>query len=91
MPPIRLPEEVIARPAMTGRLVLEAGSFFRRDLAQQQAARIAGLGARVEPFGSGRQQQYRVRIGPFPDLAQADRALTGVLGAGLPEVKLTVE
>jgi rare lipoprotein A len=35
--------------------------------------------------------QYRVRLGPFSDAAAADRAVSAVLAAGLPEVKLLVE
>ncbi len=91
LPPNPLPEQVSQRPASPGRLVLEAGSFFRRDLAQRQAARIAGLGARVEQRGSGRSAQYRVVAGPFASVAAADAAFAGALGAGLPEARMTVE
>jgi rare lipoprotein A len=87
-----LPETVSqGRPLPGFRYVVQAGSFFRRDLAQQQASRLAGLGARVETVGAGRQALHRVRIGPFTDLAAADRAVAGVLAAGLPEVRLVVE
>ncbi|TCZ66791.1 RlpA-like double-psi beta-barrel domain-containing protein [Roseicella aquatilis] len=88
LPPDPLPEQVVQRPPQPGRLYLETGSFFRRDLAQRQASRI---GARVEAFGEARSVQYRVRLGPFPDVAAADRAVAEVLAAGLPEVKLLVE
>ncbi|WP_052388708.1 SPOR domain-containing protein [Belnapia moabensis] len=91
MPPDPLPEIVTTRPAQPGRLLIEAGSFFRRDLAQRQAARIPGVRPRVEPLGGGRQPQYRVVAGPFPDVAAADRAVGAVLLAGLPEVRLLVE
>ena len=91
LPPNPLPEQLSQRPAAPGRLVLEAGSFFRRDLAQRQAARIAGLRARVEQQGSGRGVVYRVVAGPFAGVAEADAAFTGALGAGLPEARLLVE
>ena len=91
LPPERLPEQVVQRPAAPGRLVVEVGTFFRRDLAARQAARLAAFGGRVEPFGAGRQQQFRVRLGPFSDLPEADRALAGVLGTGMPEAALLVE
>jgi len=91
LPPDPLPEEVVQRPATPGWLVVEVGSFFRRDLAQRQAARLAGLGARVETSGAGRQAIHRVRIGPFADLATADQRVADVLAAGLPEVRLLVE
>lgn len=90
LPPDPLPEVVTRRPATPGRPMVEAGTFFRRDLAQQQAARLSGLGARVEALGTGRQPQYRVRIGPFDSLGEADRALAGVLAAGRPEASLTL-
>ncbi|MBL6457806.1 SPOR domain-containing protein [Belnapia sp. T6] len=91
LPPDPLPETVVTRYAARGRLVVEAGTFFRRDLAARQAARLAGLAPRVEPFGGGRQPQYRVVMGPYPDLAAADRIVAGVLAAGLPEARLLVE
>ncbi|MBL6077617.1 SPOR domain-containing protein [Belnapia sp. T18] len=91
IPPDPLPEAITSRPAQPGRLVVEAGSFFRRDLAQRQAARIPGVRPRVEPFGAGRLPQYRVVAGPFPDIATADRAIGAVLRAGLPEARLLVE
>lgn len=89
LPPNPLPELVAQRPIPPGRLLVEAGSFFRRDLAQRQAAKLAG--ARAEAFGEGRQPQYRVRLGPFTTVAEADRAVAAVLEAGLPEVRLLVE
>lgn len=88
LPPDPLPETVTRGPPWPGRLFVETGTFFRRDLAQRQALRIAG---QVEAFGGGRQPQYRVRLGPFADAAAADRAVAAALAAGLPEVKLLVE
>jgi rare lipoprotein A len=90
-PPDHLPETVTQHPAMPGQLLIEAGTFFRRDLAQRQAARLAAFGGRVEATGSGRQPQFRVKAGPFASLAAADQAVVGALAAGLPEVKLIVE
>ncbi len=87
--PEALPESVQPGPAMPGRLYLEAGSFFRGDLARAQAAR---LGLRAEPFGPpGRQQQWRVRGGPYPSLAEADAALARALQSGQQELRLVVE
>ncbi|MDB5373435.1 MAG: Endolytic peptidoglycan transglycosylase RlpA [Belnapia sp.] len=91
LPPDPLPESLTQQYSRPGRLLVEAGNFFRRDLAQRQAAQLGGLGARVEPFGNGRQPQFRVRLGPYADLAAADRAVAGVLAAGLPEARLLVE
>ncbi|MEI6159241.1 MAG: RlpA-like double-psi beta-barrel domain-containing protein [Roseococcus sp.] len=87
--PERLPEQVIQGAPSTGQIWLEAGRFFRRDLAQAQAARIGG---RAEPFGPpGRQQQWRVRSGPYANIAAADAALTRAIALGQPDLRLAVE
>jgi rare lipoprotein A len=87
--PERLPEQVIQGAPSPGRIWLEAGRFFRRDLAQAQAARIGG---RAEPLGPpGRQQQWRVRAGPYASIAEADAALARALAMGQPDLRLAVE
>ncbi len=91
LPPDPLPEQLWQAQPTPGRLMLDAGLFFRRDLAQQQAARIAGLRARVEQLGGGRSAEYRVLAGPFADWREADRAFGGALAVGLPEVRVVVE
>ena len=84
-PPEALPETVAQGAAMPGRLVLEAGSFFRADFARAQAAR---LGLRAEPFG---RNQWRVRGGPYATLAEADAAFARALQSGQQELRLVVE
>ena len=87
--PERLPEQVVQGAPGMGRIWLEAGRFFRRDLAEVQAARIGG---RAEAFGPpGRQQQWRVRSGPFDGIAAADVALARALAQGQPDLRLAVE
>jgi len=87
--PERLPEEVRQGPASPGQIWLEAERFFRRDLAMVQAARIGG---RAETFGPpGRQQQWRVRAGPYGTIAAADAALARALAAGQPDLRLAVD
>ncbi|UPY35024.1 SPOR domain-containing protein [Sediminicoccus sp. KRV36] len=87
--PERLPEQVIQGAPNPGRIWLEAGRFFRRDLAQAQAARIGG---RAEPFGpAGRQQQWRVRAGPYSSISEADAALARAITLGQPDLRLAVE
>jgi rare lipoprotein A len=91
MPPDRLPEIVTRVAPSPGLLVLEVGRFFHADLARRQAARLTGLGARVQMDGRGRQAMHRVVLGPFASVEQADRAVTAAIAAGLPEVRLLVE
>ncbi len=89
-PPERLPEAVTQGAPAPGRIRLEAGRYFRRDLAEREAARIPG--ARAEPLGPrGRQQQFVVRAGPYATLAEADAAFARAMAAGLPELRLVVE
>ncbi|ATR20414.1 Lipoprotein [Roseomonas mucosa] len=88
-PPERLPERVSQGPAMPGRLMIQLGSFTGADAARRLAARVPG--ARAEPFGPGRRPEWRVRLGPFPDTASADRALEQVLRTGVSEARILVD
>jgi rare lipoprotein A len=90
-PPLRLPETVSRGPARPGRLVVDAGSFHSAAAAQQRLARLRGAGARLQAEGRGRQTIYRLLLGPFGSVAEADRAVAAVLAAGIPEVRLLVE
>jgi rare lipoprotein A len=71
-----------------GRLFVEAATFSRRDLAERQAARIGG---RVEAIGPRNSQSFRVRIGPLPNVAEADRALERTLRSGVSEARILVD
>lgn len=86
--PQRLPERVTRVAATPGRLYVEAATFSRRDLAERQAARIGG---RVEALGPRGRQTFRVRIGPFVAVADADRALEATLRAGVSEARIVVD
>jgi len=93
-PPLRLPERVTRVAARPGLLWVELATFSRRDLADRQAARLAGLRARVDVLGGrgrGVQPSYRVRLGPFSSVAEADRALEATLRAGVSEARLRVD
>ena len=87
-PPTRLPDRVTRVAAQPGLLFVETASFSRRDLAEQQAARIGG---RVEAIGPRNRQTFRVRIGPLAGVAEADRALERTLRAGVSEARILVD
>jgi rare lipoprotein A len=89
MPPERLPETVAQGYARPGRLTIQASTFTARDAAQRQAARLPG--ARVEPFGPGRRPEYRVRLGPYGSVAQADAALEMVRRSGVSDARILVD
>ncbi len=86
--PVRLPEEVSQRGAAPSRIVVDAGAFFRRDLAERRAA---ALGGRAEAAGSGRQPQFRVRLGPFATVEGADRALDAAHRRGVADAKIVLD
>ena len=96
-PPARMPERVTRTTPAPGRLFVEGATFTRRDMADRQAARLSGLGARVEQIGSaGRGRNaasatFRVRIGPLSSVAAADRALEQSLRAGVSEARILVD
>jgi rare lipoprotein A len=87
-PPGRLPETVTRGRPQPGRLFVEAATFSRRDLAERQAARIGG---RAEAIGPRNSQSFRVRIGPLPTVAEADRALERTLRSGVSEARILVD
>nr|WP_282571844.1 RlpA-like double-psi beta-barrel domain-containing protein [Roseomonas acroporae] len=89
--PDRLPEQVAQGAPSPGSLYVEAGTFSRRDMAARQAASLAGAGATVQAGGPRGREQFRVRIGPLPDPAAADRTLEQVLRSGVSEARITVE
>jgi rare lipoprotein A len=90
-PPARLPKTVTRTPPQPGRLVVEAGRFHGPGPAQRRLASLSRLGARLQQEGRGRQASWRIMLGPFGTLAEADRAVAGVIAAGIPEVRLLVE
>lgn len=86
--PARPPEEVLRRGTAPYRMVVEAGTFFRRDLADRRAA---ALGGGVEPSGSGRQRRFRVLLGPFATAGEADAALEAAFRRGAPDAKIVLD
>ena len=89
LPPARLPEEFRQGTPAPGRLVLDGGTMFTQALAQRQAARIGG---RAEASGPrSRQQEYRLRAGPFSTVAEADAALARARAAGVGDARIVVE
>jgi rare lipoprotein A len=84
-----LPETVAQSAPSPGRIMLEAATLSRPDATARLAARIPG--ARVEAFGPRRDQQFRVRLGPFDSVAAADAALERTLAAGVSGARILVD
>mgnify|MGYP005849549959 CR=1 FL=1 len=72
-----------------GRLFVEAATVSGAIAAAALAARLPG--ARVEAFGPPRDRQYRVRLGPFARVAEADAALERSLAAGVSGARILVD
>ena len=89
--PTRLEERVTRVAIAPGALWVEAATFSRRDMAERQAARLAGLAPRIDAIGPRGRESYRVRLGPFTTVAEADRALERSLGAGVSDARILVD
>lgn len=86
---VPLPETVTQGPPQPGRLYVELATLSRPEAAQLLVARVPG--ARIETIGPRRDRQYRVRLGPFPDVTGADRALERTLAAGVSGARILVD
>jgi rare lipoprotein A len=84
-----LPETVAQGSPRPGRILVEAGTLSGQAAAARLAARLPG--ARIESSGSGRDQQFRVRVGPFATPAEADMALERALSAGVSGARILVD
>ena len=89
--PDRLPETVIRTQATPGTLSIDAGLFGQMSYARQVAARLSGIGARVDRVREGRTERYHVLAGPFASIPQADAALDRAMAAGVTDARIVVE
>ena len=85
-----LPDQVLQGPPEPGAIYLHASEFGRADYAGRLAARLHGIGARVERLRDGRTERYRVAAGPFESVAAGDAALDLALRAGVIDARLVV-
>ena len=81
---------VVAVPATTA-IYVQAGAYTSPTNAGQVAARLYGLGARVSPTLKDGKRLYRVRIGPFQAVEQADAAMARVHALGHNDVEIVVD
>lgn len=86
---IPLPEHVRQGYPEPGKLFVELGTVAGGSAAAALAARVPG--AWTEAFGLRRNRQYRVRLGPFPSVAEADAALERSLAAGVSGARIVVD
>ncbi len=89
--PDSLPETARTVAPRPGRLMIEAGSFGQAVYARQAQTRLAGLGARIDRSGDGRDERYAVRAGPYGSVAAADAALDQAFQAGVTDARIIVQ
>lgn len=87
-PPLRLPEAVTQGPADPGQLFVALSGFHGYRYAAVQRAQFGGT---IEAVSSGGEEEFRVRLGPFATISEADAALTRAIGAGVPDARIVVE
>jgi rare lipoprotein A len=90
-PPMRLPEAVTRTEPRPGRLMVRLDTFDQRHYAAVQQAKMAAAGAVIVTIREGRSYQYRVEIGPVPDVAHADAILDQALLSGIPDARIIVD
>ncbi len=72
-------------------LYVQAGAFTSPVNAGSVAARLSSTGARVFPGTKDGRPIYRVRIGPFQAVEDADAVLAQVLALGQNDVQIVVD
>jgi rare lipoprotein A len=91
-PAMRLPEALARTDPQPGRLMIRLDTFDEYHYAAAQQARMAAAGAFIVTERQGRShRQYRVQIGPVPDIAHADAILDQALASGIPDARIVVD
>jgi rare lipoprotein A len=76
-------------PAAT-RMYVQVGAFTNYQNARRLMARLGG-GLRIFPVQKSGLTLYRVRLGPFDGLNDADAALKAMLGVGASDAQIVVD
>jgi rare lipoprotein A len=89
--PMRLPDAVVQTVPRPGRMMVRLDTFDSPRYAATQQAKMSSAGARIVPSYNGRRRQYRVEIGPFQTVSQADAVLDQALARGIPDARIVVD
>jgi rare lipoprotein A len=81
---------VVAVPRTTA-IYVQAGSYASPTNAGQVAARLSAFGARVSTMLKDGKRLYRVRMGPFQTVEDADATMARVHALGQNEVEIIVD
>ena len=88
---MRLPETITQTAPQPGQLMVELDTFEEYQYAAVQRAKMGAAGARIVSIVDGRTHQYRVEVGPLPNVAQADAVLNQALASGIPDARIVVD
>lgn len=88
---LRQPEILTQVPPQQGRLWVELNTFSEYRYANIQRARLAALGARIDSIRVGRGENFRVRLGPYGAVEDADSALARTIQAGITDGRIVIE
>ncbi len=90
---VMYPDQVVQQvPVSPSSIYVQAGSFSTEANALALSQRLASIGpARVYPAMVRGQNFYRVRLGPYPQVEQADAALNSAVGAGASGAVIIVD
>lgn len=88
-----MPEPVVRTvPVTPSAIYVQAGAFTVEDNASRLSRALSAHGpARVYPAHVGGQDFFRVRLGPYQDVAQADAALAMLVAQNNPQAIIVVE
>ncbi|GGF64354.1 hypothetical protein GCM10011332_18050 [Terasakiella brassicae] len=79
-------------PVSPTRMYIQAGAFSRFDNANRVKAQLMDVGdVQISQVLVNGRDFYRVRVGPFQNVDQADQLLNDVINAGFPSAKIIVE
>ena len=88
------PDGVVSQVSVPSRthLYVQAGAFSSYDNARRMRARLHGAGGlHISSIDRNGTRLYRVRMGPFDDLQQADAALARVNTLGGSDAQIVVD
>lgn len=84
--------QVTYGPASGGRIFVQTGAFSEPVRANAMVQRLRPVAtAFVQPVQNRNQTLYRVRIGPFAAVEQADGTLERVIASGIPEARIVID
>lgn len=88
-----MPSPVVTQqPVVSTSVYVQAGAFSESGNAERLSQQLASFGtARVYPANVGGKSFYRVRVGPFQNVADADAALGQILSKGVNSAMIVVD